>query len=354
MARNLFPAFCLLALFGCSTPRGGPPARDVAGLLRGATPPAAPGDAPRTLPSSNVPEAPRPAAALYIPGRSGLTEEGGIVPAALTFVDDKTPPVPPPAPPPSLAAPTPLPPGPSAEPALIPAPASKSPLRDLYEKAAKRYATMDTYIMRLRRREVVGGSPRPEEVMLAKIRKEPFSVYFKWLGTEGKGREVVYVKGKYGDLIHSLTATGDVLFLPGGKRFKVAPDSFLVKSKSRYPITEAGFGPLIDRFGRLVVALERGDAIEGTAKYLGELKRPEFDTKVIGVQQIVPAKSDPNLPEGGQRLWFFDPGLGLPVLIITHDKSGHEVEYYCHDRFIIPGHLSDDDFNPDLLWKSMP
>lgn len=290
---------------------------------------------------------PKAASALVIPGKTTAADAAPMRLASVSFDGDE----------PSSEPPALLPP---STPAILPSPASevatpiagKSPLRDLHDRAVKRYATMDTYIMRLKRREVVNGSLRPEEIMACKIRKAPFSVHFKWLGEEGKGREVVYVQGKYGNLIHSLTATGDVLFLPGGKRFKVAPDSFLVKAKSRYPITEAGLGPLIDRFGRLVAAVEKGDRSEGAAKHLGELKRPEFENKVIGVQQTLPVKSDPNLPRGGERLWFFDAALGLPVLIITHDETGREVEYYCHDRFLIPANLSDDDFDPDLLWKA--
>lgn len=239
-----------------------------------------------------------------------------------------------------------MPPGP-------PAPGvTDSPLRAIHAKAAKQFASMPTFIMRLKRREVVNGTARPEEIMLAKVRQEPFSVYFKWLGPEGKDREVVYVKGQHGNLIHSLTASGDVLFLPGGKRFKVAPDSFLVKSKTRHPITTAGLGSMIDRFGQLVAAVEKGDTSLGTAKFLGELKRPEFETKVIGVEQVIPPKSDSLLPKGGHRLWFFDQANGLPVLFVTHDETGREVEYYCHDRFIIPANLTDEDFDPDRLWKA--
>src|SRR5207237_1143271 len=75
------------------------------------------------------------------------------------------------------------------------------PLRALYDHAAKRYQTMDTYMMRMRRREVVNGKARPEELVFVKFRQEPWSVYFKWIGPEAKGREVVYVKGQYDNRI---------------------------------------------------------------------------------------------------------------------------------------------------------
>ncbi len=163
----------------------------------------------------------------------------------------------------------PVPPGPSsiqnvsgqAPPLVLPqAPDSNNPLapiRELNQKAQQKIAAMDSYVLRLRRREVVGTMNRPEEVLLLKWRKEPWSVYFKWLWGEGKGREVVYVKGRYENLLHTLTAAGDIPLLPAGKRFKISPDSVLIKSKSRYPITEAGLGGLVERFGKILEAAEK-------------------------------------------------------------------------------------------------
>jgi hypothetical protein len=204
--------------------------------------------------------------------------------------------------------------------------------------------------MRLRRREMIAGKTKPEEVLLVKLRKEPFSVYFQWQGPEGKGREVVYVKGQHGNLIHTLTAAGDVPLMPGGQIFKVSPDSALVRGRSRYPITEAGIGTIIDRFGQLVGTLEKGTD-EGSVKYMGQLKRPEFDTPLEGVLQVLPPGPDPSLARGGQRLWFFDAVHHLPALLITQDDAGRDVEYYCHDQFQLSLRLTDDDFDPAKLWK---
>ena len=89
----------------------------------------------------------------------------------------------------------------------------------------------------------------------------------------------------------------------------------------------------------------------GTAKYLGQMKRPEFEAKVEAVHQGLPPGSEPGLPKGGQRWWFFDAQNGLPVLILAHDPE-REVEYYCYDRIEWPLRLDDDDFNPDKLWPA--
>jgi hypothetical protein len=229
--------------------------------------------------------------------------------------------------------------------------AAAGSMRNLYNLAQESYNSIDSYIVRFRRRELVGARMGPEEIMLLKFRKQPWSVYFKWLGNEGKGREVVYVKGRYGNLIHTKTAAGDVPFMPGGKRMSVAPDSMLVRSKSRHPITEAGIGTVIAQLGGLVELAEHADPRLGGAKYLGLVRRKEFADPVEAVLHVIPAGMEQGLPRGGRRFYYFDTKMRFPVLIITLDENQQEVEYYCYDRFLFPGRLSDDDFNPDILWR---
>jgi hypothetical protein len=223
-------------------------------------------------------------------------------------------------------------------------------MRQLYRQAADQYAHIDSYIARLRRREVVNGKSKPEEVILFKFRKQPWSVYFKWLGKEGQGREVVYVKGHYEDKLHSLLAAGDMPFAPAGKRIALPPDSIFVRSSSRHGITEAGVGVLIDRVGQVLGAAAKGDTRHGTLRYLGPIQRPEFPSPVEAGELLLPPGSEPLLPRGGRRLLAFDPATQLPVLLITQDDTGREVEYYCYDLFQFPVKLDDDDFNPDRLW----
>jgi len=326
------------------------PKGSLANLLKNKAPEAKPkeSEGPVLKPPPDEQDAgePKPAPALLIPGPAPpVQSKNDAVPsfplAAPTF------------PPPAYAAHAPV----LATAFTMQAPPSKeaappSPMRELQRKAAERYALIDSYMVRMKRREVVNGQQRPEEIMLLKFRKDPWSVYVKWLGPEAQGREVVYVKGKYKNELVTLTAAGDVFLLPAGRRFSLPPDSPLIKSKSRYPITEAGMGGIIERFGKLVDAVERGDTRQGTIKYLGKIVRPEFSDKVAAVMQTMGPGADPLLPKGGQRLWFFDSHTHLPALVITHDDSGREVEYYCYDRFLYPVRLDDDDFNPDKLWPN--
>lgn len=219
----------------------------------------------------------------------------------------------------------------------------------LYRQAADQYARLDSYIVRFRRREVINGRIKPEELILMKFRKQPWSIYFKWIGAEGKGREVIYVKGMYDNKIHTLLAAGDMPLMPAGKRIALAPDNPLVKSSSRHSITEAGVGALIDAFGMAIQNVERNPRLAGTLRSLGQIKRPELGGPFEGIEQIVPPGVEPELPEGGKRYWFFDPVSHLPTIVTTQDATGKEVEYYHYDRFLYPVNLDAQDFDPNKL-----
>jgi hypothetical protein len=223
-------------------------------------------------------------------------------------------------------------------------------IRQLYRRAAERVAAMDSYITRLTRREQVNGEDRPEEVLLFRFRREPWSVYFKWIGPIKEGREVTYVKGRYNNEIHSLLAAGDHPFKAAGCRHSIAPDSVFVLANARHPITEAGLAASVQRLGAVLAAQERNDDSRGTLVYLGAQQRVEFAQPVPCVEHVLPPGLEKALPKGGRRLYAFDPASGLPTLIQTRDDRGHEVEYYFYDRLLWPVGLLDDDFDPDRLW----
>jgi Protein of unknown function (DUF1571) len=241
----------------------------------------------------------------------------------------------------SARAPVPTPPAPAPE---------SDPLRRLARDAAAAYAKHGCYIARLRRREFVQGKQKPEEVLIFKFRERPYSVHFKWLGEEGKGREVVYVRGQGDDKLHILTAAGDIPFAPAGRRLDLSPDSLLVRSASRYPITEAGIGAMITRFGRTLDAAGRPGGEGVVLKYVGPVQRPEYGVPLEEVECQFPPGREPDIPQGGRRLVFFDSATKFPVLSMTYDTAGREVDYYCFDRFQLDVHLDDDDFRPEKLW----
>jgi hypothetical protein len=221
----------------------------------------------------------------------------------------------------------------------------------LHSLAERQHAALDSYIVCLTRREMVHGKKQPEEMMLFKFRKQPKSVYLKWIGPAGKGREVIWVDGQHESKLHTLLAAGDMPLMPAGKRIALAPDSILVRGNSRHSITEAGVGTLIVRFGKLLDAIEKGDTRQGTLVYLGKQKRPEFTQPLEAIEWTIPPGFEEGLPKGGRRWCYLDNETHLPALIITHDERGQEVEYYRYTRYMLQAHLDDTDFDPKMWDK---
>jgi hypothetical protein len=309
------------------------------------------------IPVVPLPPIPRGSSETIRPPTKQNPAGGPIIPAGATT------PAPQPADAPLPPAPMPLPAAPPAAsggsrpPAAVDrsaAAANADAVKRLHQQAVEAYAAMDSYIARLTRREVVNGKAQPEEVILFKFRKQPWSVYLKWIGEEGKGREVVYVKGAYGNKIHTLLINGDMpaLLMPADRRMSVDVDSMLVRSASRHSITEAGIGHCIERLSRILEGMERGDKKVGTVADLGLQQRPECPKPLPMIEHTVPPGLDAELARGGKCMYGFDPDSHLPVLVITRDDKGQEVEYYRYDRIQFPVKLDGDDFDPDKLWKA--
>jgi hypothetical protein len=235
-----------------------------------------------------------------------------------------------------------------------PAASDLEQIRRLAAEATQQYNSIHSYIARLRRREVVNGREKPEEVLLFKHRRQPWSIHFKWLGDEGKGREVVYVKGQADDRLHILTAAGDIPLTGPGHRLDLDPNSPMVRAANRHHITEAGIGNNIQTFAARLEVVASGKVPDMTLKYLGPTQRPEYPVPLEGVECRVPPGRDADLPNGGVIQTYFDPGTKFPVLYLIHDAAGRPVEYDCYDRFQLGVQLDDDDFNPDKLWGRRP
>jgi hypothetical protein len=255
--------------------------------------------------------------------------------------------------PPTL--PSPVAPKPAAAPNQQGADAPRSPVptgdpvRDLYQRASDRLAKTPDYEARLVRREVVGGKDGPTEEIFYQFRQQPFSLYMRNTGAAGRGREVLYVRGKFDGKMHVVIGEGDgSLFAPTGKKLSIDPNSPLVTGKSRHKVTDAGMGNTLVRLSRLIEA--------GQARSLGKVTRKEYPYPLDGVELTLRPGDDPAQPAGGKQHVYFDPnpesgGYTFPVLVVTTDPAGREVEYYCFDRYRAPAGLTDADFHPDRLGR---
>ncbi len=227
-------------------------------------------------------------------------------------------------------------------------------VRKLLDAAAKTYAGVPDYEAKLVRREVVGGKAMPTEEMTCAHRKEPFSVYLQVTGEAGKGREMLYVKGQNAGKLIVVTGKGDNVLLGTGKRMELDPDSSLITGKSRNRVTEAGMGKMLATIEKYVAQAEAGKRPADTVKFIGATENPQGKAPLTTIELVFQAGDEPTLPKGGSRTYGFDadkksPAYGLPVLIVTTDDKGKEVEFYSFSGFKLPAKFTDADFSPDRL-----
>jgi hypothetical protein len=246
---------------------------------------------------------------------------------------------------------------PPAENKTAPAPAasnSDDAARKLVDASAKRYAEVPDFACHLVSQEVVKGKQLPKNEIEYRYRQKPLSVFMKTLSESGQGREVMYVQGKFDNQIHLITGKGDNRIVGVGFKTSMDPDDSRATSKSRYRIYEAGLGRTIK--GLQAALASQGGKGGCSVKALGPVKRPEYPYPLEGVEVATSNAGSDVIHGGGSRQVFFDPKPDspshmLPVLVVTKDLSGREVEYYSFTRFKIPSGMTDADWNPAKLGK---
>ena len=114
-----------------------------------------------------------------------------------------------------------------------------TPVIRVVEKSLKRIQAIPAYETTFTKRELVGNRMVSQQMKM-KFRREPFSIYFYFLG-DLKGREVIYVRGSNNGnlLVHE---TGIASF---AGTLRLAPTDTLAMNENRYPITEAGIENLL-------------------------------------------------------------------------------------------------------------
>ena len=216
---------------------------------------------------------------------------------------------------------------------------------------------VDNYEAVLTRREINPKGQLNSEVLVFQYRREPMSVFTRNIGGSGKGRELVYNPGKFGDKMHVMLGEGDSPLVKAGFIAPpISPDDARVKEKARYSIRDAGFGRNAGLLTAAVAKMAEGKAPADSVVFDGEVTRPEYLHPLVGVTHKLRPGDDPLLPGGGKRSYHFDmkkdsPSYGMPVLIIATDAAGKEVEYYLFEKVKSPAGLTDADFDPARLGK---
>jgi len=199
--------------------------------------------------------------------------------------------------------------------------------------AVEQFKAMTDYTCKLDKRVRQGGILY-EDLSIAVKYKKPKHYYFRWEQGSAKGREVIFVSGKYNDRI---------VAHPGGKmRFltlHLDPRGRLAMRANRHSLQNSGMEKIIELIDSdYNLAQEKGiDAIRCT----GEDNLDGLAVWII--EGIFP----PNQGFYAHKVLIsIAKTIRLPVKISIFDWSGDLIEEYVFRDLRINVGLTEDDFNP--------
>jgi hypothetical protein len=209
-------------------------------------------------------------------------------------------------------------------------------MEQILERANATLAQTANYQVDVSLQEQINGNLLPADKFQLKKRREPFAVRMVWNQGKDAGREVLFSPVETKGMIQIRMPKA---LIP---RISMSPDSPLVRSKSRHPITEAGADSVVTRLATTLALLKSGK------QNTGELKVERIDDPQLGLLDRITHRT----VEG--ELWVadLDGNTGLPVTIHGIEADGQLIEHYEFRNYQL--NLSEllavEAFNPDALW----
>jgi len=190
----------------------------------------------------------------------------------------------------------------------------------LQEQMESSYAKVNDYQAIFHKQERVEGELLPEETILLKFQK-PLKIYMKWVAEPLKGSEALFVQGKYDNKL--IAHRGGILSVV---TLSLDPKGPTAMKGNRHPITEAGFGFIIQQMRR---------NIDMTLQY-GEFELIRIGEEVIKGRPATVVEA--RFKAGGGRKYYashtivhIDKELMLPVSNAFYDEKDVLFEKYSFD-----------------------
>jgi|GEM_PF-2858788 len=185
-------------------------------------------------------------------------------------------------------------------------------LSSILGKTRQTLANTSNYKVDVLLQERMNGRLLPQDKFTLYKRREPLAVRMEW--TEGKdvGREVIYSPAETKGMIQIRMPKG---LIP---RISMSPDSPLVRSKSRHPISEAGADSVVDRLMATLQQFQSGNPAAGQLTV-----EPVVDPQLGNIRRVTHRTHD-------HEIWVVDleENSGLPLTIHATDDSGELLEHY--------------------------
>ena len=192
-------------------------------------------------------------------------------------------------------------------------------LLSLMTRMESSYARVRDYTVVFRKQERVEGKLLPEETTLLKFQK-PLKVYMKWIEDPSKGTEALYVDGSNDNKL--LVRRGGLLGFP---TLSLDPRGSLALTKNRHPITEVGFGYLIDGLQRNI----RSALLHGELEVI-RLAEESFRGRFTIVVEAKFAPRAGRTYHASRMVCHIDTELQLPVGAVFYDEADALIERYSY------------------------
>ena len=203
-------------------------------------------------------------------------------------------------------------------------------------EAEAAYDRVTTYTAVFHKQQRVAGKLLPEETILLKCRKNPFSLYMKWIRAPYKGSELLYVAGWNEDRVRA--HRGGIL------RFVVRNldprDPGLMADNLR-PVTSTGIGYLLES-----VATNIRKAIKFNELKFSERGQETVYGRNTQVLEVVFPKEKAKDYDGYRYVINQDVESKILVRIRVYDGHDQLVENYGYENLDLNAPLADADFDP--------
>ena len=201
----------------------------------------------------------------------------------------------------------------------------------LLRDAKVRADSLEDYTLILIKQERMDGVLLPVSVAFVKW-KGPFSIYLKFLEGKDRGREIIYIEGKYRDKM--IVSPGGIL---GALTIKVSPDSLIAKRNNRHTITEAGMSNTIKRILSIIENEYRKPSSNISVVFFGE--------EVFENDKCIHIRIDKSSYAERTEVYLYSDTL-FPHTIISYEKGGELLESYRYSDIRTNVGLDDSDFDP--------
>jgi Protein of unknown function (DUF1571) len=213
----------------------------------------------------------------------------------------------------------------------------------------ERFAGIPNYSATFLKRERIGSELTDLTTLQIKVRRQPFSIYMKWLDGPDAGKEALYSDGNDDRLLVRLGGFKGRL-IPA---FNVDPDGALALSNARYPITKAGILGLADE-----LIAHREQELK-TRVFAHARQQPDADCDGRPCSVFVFEFDDPERsPEYRKSIQYLDRQWNVPLVVENYawpepgqhlEGAGLDestlIEYYKYSNVVLGG-LTDDNFSP--------